>query len=479
MASNTTTIWDFLASKGLNPQQIAGVMGNLQVESGFDPGAYNAKENAIGIAQWEGERRTALQQFAAAHGGTEGDLNMQLGFMWQELNTTDKAVLDTIKYLPDAQSVAQEWNTQYERSADTSGDRAANADTIFQTFSTGGASSIATYHGGGSTTAVTQSASQTQLPAGSAVSTTLTSAQYQQALGTLSGVITSIPEMKKLLDAAIAKQEPIEDFINAVQNTDWYKTHSDSYKQYFALQVSNPAEYAQEVSNRVAKVTEMANQLGVDLVGNEASLLAHSSLYSNWSDAQMQSAIGAYYTKNNATDTDPNGQAAATLQQIQAYAAAYGVPVTQNQLNSWTQGVLMGAGTLDGVKQQFINSAASLYPGLKAQLAGGQTVHDIAQPYIASMANTLELPENSLTLRDPTIQKALQYQQPQSTPSTGGTTGAAKSPTSGQQPEPGVMPLWQFQNQLRTDPRWEQTNNAKQEAYSMLYGLGKSFGFAT
>ena len=87
--SNLATIVSFFKSKGLPDYLIAGIVGNLSVESGFSPTAYNAGEGAIGLAQWEGGRRTALQQWAAAHGGTETDLQMQLSFLWHEMNTTD------------------------------------------------------------------------------------------------------------------------------------------------------------------------------------------------------------------------------------------------------------------------------------------------------------------------------------------------------------------------------------------------------
>jgi hypothetical protein len=42
-----------------------------------------------------------------------------------------------------------------------------------------------------------------------------------------------------------------------------------------------------------------------------------------------------------------------------------------------------------------------------------------------------------------------------------------------------MMPLYQFTNMLRQDPRWQQTDNAKQTAYGMLHQLGQDMGFAS
>jgi len=78
----------FLQAKGLHTNAIRGILGNLQVESGYNPNALNAGEGAIGIAQWEGSRRTALQNYAAATGGKETSITTQLGFLWKELNGT-------------------------------------------------------------------------------------------------------------------------------------------------------------------------------------------------------------------------------------------------------------------------------------------------------------------------------------------------------------------------------------------------------
>jgi hypothetical protein len=111
------TILSFLQGKGLTPEQAAGVAGNLQVESGFSPTAYNPREGAIGLAQWEGGRRTALDQYAAASGGSETDLTTQLNFLWHELNTNENAAFKQLLATSDAASAAAVFDQYYERSS--------------------------------------------------------------------------------------------------------------------------------------------------------------------------------------------------------------------------------------------------------------------------------------------------------------------------------------------------------------------------
>lgn len=87
------TAMSFFISKGLTPNQAAGLVGNLRQENDhFDPNAVHDGGTGTGIAGWNGDRRAAL----AAAGG-EGNFQKQLEFMWQELNTTEKASLERIR----------------------------------------------------------------------------------------------------------------------------------------------------------------------------------------------------------------------------------------------------------------------------------------------------------------------------------------------------------------------------------------------
>jgi hypothetical protein len=129
--SNLDTVLAFLRGKGLTPAQAAGVAGNLQVESGFDPTAYNPNEGAIGLAQWEGGRRANLDAYAAATGGSETDLTTQLNFLWSELTGSESSALGALQATSDPGSAAAVFDQYYERSAGTSrSTRVADAQAI-------------------------------------------------------------------------------------------------------------------------------------------------------------------------------------------------------------------------------------------------------------------------------------------------------------------------------------------------------------
>lgn len=119
--SNLDTILSYLRSNlGLSGDQAAAVAGNWQIESGLNPSAYNAKEGAIGLAQWEGGRRTALQKFAAARGTTESDLNTQLAFFKSEMLGSESSAYSALKSTTSVTQAATVFDQKYERSAGTS-----------------------------------------------------------------------------------------------------------------------------------------------------------------------------------------------------------------------------------------------------------------------------------------------------------------------------------------------------------------------
>ena len=133
--SNEEKIWNYLKSKGLNNFGVAGLMGNLQAESGLNPknlqnngntklgmtddqftAAYDKGEYTnfvhdsygYGLAQWTyWSRKQNLANFAKSKSKSIGDLEMQLDFLYKELSEGYKSVL---KVLQSATSVLQASN---------------------------------------------------------------------------------------------------------------------------------------------------------------------------------------------------------------------------------------------------------------------------------------------------------------------------------------------------------------------------------
>lgn len=102
---------------GLTREQAAGVVGNLAVESGgdLDPTAIGDGGNALGIAQWNGPRKRALEAFAAQQGKPATDFGVQLQFLAHELRTSESRAFDTLRGTTTAADAALVFSRDFER----------------------------------------------------------------------------------------------------------------------------------------------------------------------------------------------------------------------------------------------------------------------------------------------------------------------------------------------------------------------------
>jgi hypothetical protein len=82
----------FFSGKGLKPHQIAGIMGNVGAESGFDPRATGDGGTSFGLFQHHAERGAGLLGAVGGIGGL-GDVQAQLEYTWKELLTGENGVL--------------------------------------------------------------------------------------------------------------------------------------------------------------------------------------------------------------------------------------------------------------------------------------------------------------------------------------------------------------------------------------------------
>jgi hypothetical protein len=127
-------LYDYFREHGFSAAQASGILGNIQTESNFKTNAHNPGEGAIGLCQWEGGRRTALEHFAASEGKPVTDWHVQADFIMHELNTTEHGAMAALKNAQTPQEAALAFQSKYERSSSASvHQRIANATTISQT----------------------------------------------------------------------------------------------------------------------------------------------------------------------------------------------------------------------------------------------------------------------------------------------------------------------------------------------------------
>ena len=86
---------------GLNNAAIAGIMANMQQESGFNPNKIGDMGFAYGLLQWRGPRLDALVEFCAEEELSPISVEGQLQFMKKELTESYIYCYDLLKDTPE------------------------------------------------------------------------------------------------------------------------------------------------------------------------------------------------------------------------------------------------------------------------------------------------------------------------------------------------------------------------------------------
>ena len=105
-------IYEYLISKGFTPESACGILGNIEQESGFLTSATNGTH--FGLCQWGGERFAALSNLADSRGKKWTDLQVQLDFLWSELEGVKSSVKTEIIGTTDMYHATEIFCKKYE-----------------------------------------------------------------------------------------------------------------------------------------------------------------------------------------------------------------------------------------------------------------------------------------------------------------------------------------------------------------------------
>ena len=154
------------------------------------------------------------------------------------------------------------------------------------------------------------------------------------------------------------------------------------------------------------------------------------------------------------TAKDAAGQAADALAKLRGVARANGFDLEKDfagQIDGWLQRIGRGESTDDFARLIRQQAKLGLPEKVGALLDEGFDLANIYAPYRTRMANLLELTPDAISLDDPLLRSAY-----------------------GQDKE---MSLYDFQRAVRKDPRWQYTDNAREEVSSVALQVLRDFGF--
>lgn len=273
----------------------------------------------------------------------------------------------------------------------------------------------------------------------------LSAEELASSYGWAYGFLNSNPELKKLFDGAVKDQWTTDKFQAELRDTKWWKSNSETRRQAQVIQKTDPATWNAQLSASILKVRQLAAEIGAAIPENKISGITKSLIETGAieDEALMRNALGSYVTFTKGT---LKGEAAMHEYTMRQFAYANGVQLSNDAIKKQAQLVVRKLATTQDFENQVRQSAISLFPAYQKQIEAGVNVADIASPYMQMMSQELELPYQGIDILDPAIRGALNGMDRSGKPV--GTT------------------LTDFQQQLRNDPRWKQTTNARNGAMS-------------
>jgi hypothetical protein len=137
-------------------------------------------------------------------------------------------------------------------------------------------------------------------------------------------------------------------------------------------------------------------------------------------------------------------------QDLQSVARSNGVTLSPEEIQQYNLDIRNGK-DIKVIKNQIRSIAGLGRPdNIKKLLAEGTDLNTIYSPYKRTMAALLELDPESIDLNDTTLQTAITDRE---------------------------LPIYEFRKILKKDPRWQYTNNAREEVSNKVLRVLQDFGF--
>lgn len=288
------------------------------------------------------------------------------------------------------------------------------------------------------------------------------SSTLNENYGLAASFMESDPELANIYSEAVAGSWSTDKFQAALQNTDWWKNNSNSARQMLQEKQTNPAQYAQDINNKVVELTDLATKLGAHISKSGMNTLADLALVTNMNDTQINDYLSKYLELSQQGHF--SGYAGQVELGLREYAREMGVPMTDAHVESAVSSIVAGTDTLEAQRANIQTIAEQSFPAYATEISQGMTVGQIAAPYLATQAKIWEQDPNKIDLFDPTLRGALTQSTPQ------GTSGDT---------QPVQMPLYQFETQLRKNPKWLSTNNAREAMTSTASQVLSDMGLQT
>jgi hypothetical protein len=277
---------------------------------------------------------------------------------------------------------------------------------------------------------------------------------------------TQKAEIDILLKRAKDEKWDEDTFMDALEGTVWWQATYPSIRSFF-LDTHDPRKastFAEKVSNTMDTMLGKLEALGVTVrqidpatgktIDNTDFVkgIALKSIENNWDDDQLEQ----YLSTQSSVLFSGGGTLGSFYDRIAQQAYLYGVPLDETMKKTINTSLL---DPLDGRDANYwiktVKDMAYDAPQNKpflASLQAGRNLYEVTNSYRTQMANLLEVDSTAITWND-LMGKVVDN-----------STGNART-------------FADFTKQLKTDPLWQYTRNAKETYSNTALDIAKMFGF--
>lgn len=287
----------------------------------------------------------------------------------------------------------------------------------------------------------------------------LSAEELAQQYGFAYRILKSVPELWKLFKQAAAEGWEPAKIAAEIQASDWFSENSEYAREAALAEAAGGADWESSRQTATSMVQAAATQYGASLTPAELDALTTRYLYEGWGRREDGSRLLAQALSSDIVSRDDTlwGQSGNLQDSLMQIAEANGLSLSRKYFEGAAQSVASGLTTADDWMRDVREQAASMWPVWSQKIMSGMDASDLASGYLNVMSQEFEVPREQLRLTDPYIRQAL--------------TGVDE------QGNPKPMGLWDFQMNLRRDPRWMETKGATDTISNIALDVLKTFGF--
>jgi hypothetical protein len=248
-----------------------------------------------------------------------------------------------------------------------------------------------------------------------------------------------------------------KEFDKEFNDTAWKQQYT-SFEAEARRQQADPRlrnDWQESIRTNEDFVRAIADRFGAQLTDAEITEFATQARLQNWDQSRLERALQPILERTIAQGESLIGAVGDAETQLITWARSNGLNLSRQDLSGYLTNIATNRQSLADAQQDIRQTyLAGMYPAWADKINQGLDPSQIFAPYRNTARQLLEL--DDIGLDDPIMKRAAQY--------------------VGQDGKPSQLPLYQFEQEIRKDPRWQYTDNAYSSYMDVGTDLLRMFG---